>query len=123
MARTREGTMILGLGGLGVALLIFLYNLARVMRGDMTYQPQAGPLVALGIGACAAYGALVLGPVGRAIARRLLGPDEESRDQLLEDVRSALLGVQAELSETHERLDFAERMLAQSRTPDQLPRR
>jgi hypothetical protein len=30
-------------------------------------------------------------------------------------------GLQAELAETHERLDFAERLLAQ-RTPDRLPR-
>src|SRR5512147_409232 len=123
MARSREGTLILSIGGLGVGLLIFLYNLATVMRGDMTYQPSAGPLLGLGLGACAAYAALVLGPIGRAVARRVLGADDESRDQLLEDVRTALLGVQAELSETHERLEFTERLLAQSRTPDQLPRR
>jgi hypothetical protein len=122
MSQPRETTFLIAVTGLGVGLLLFLWNIAVLIKGDVMYQPSPGPLLGLGLGACAAYGAVVLGPIGRALARRLTGGSDDSRDQLLEDVRSALLGVQAELAETHERLDFTERLLAQGRTPDQLPR-
>ena len=72
--------------------------------------------------ACAAYGFLVAGPIGRALAKRLTAADDTANPQF-EEIRSALQSIQAELAETHERLDFTERLLAQSRTPDQLPRR
>ena len=62
------------------------------------------------------------GPIGRALARRLTASDESANPQF-EEMRAALQSIQAELAETHERLDFTERLLAQSRTPDQLPRR
>lgn len=122
MSLHRESTMVLAVAGLGVGLLIFLWNIAVLIRGDLVYQPSPGPLVGIGLGACAAYGAVVLGPIGRALARRLTGGPDESRDQLIEEVRIALQGVQAELAETHERLDFTERLLAQGRSPDRLPR-
>jgi len=118
----RETTVLVAITGLGVGLLIFLWNIAVLIKGDVMYQPSPGPLVGIGLGACAAYGAVVLGPIGKALARRLTGGSDESRDVLLEEVRSALQGVQAELAETHERLDFTERLLAQGRAPDQLPR-
>jgi hypothetical protein len=108
---------------MGVGLLIFLWNMADMMKGDMTYQPSPGPFLALGLGACAAYGAVVVGPIGRALARRLLGPEENRESPALEEMRVTMHELQSQLAETHERLDFAERMLAQSRTPDQLPGR
>jgi hypothetical protein len=122
MSPQRETTVLVAITGLGVGLLIFLWNIAVLIKGDVMYQPSPGPLVGIGLGACAAYGAVVLGPIGKALARRLTGGSDESRDVLLEEVRSALQGVQAELAETHERLDFTERLLAQGRAPDQLPR-
>jgi hypothetical protein len=43
-------------------------------------------------------------------------------EQRVEQLGEELEQVRAQLAETHERLDFTERMLAQGRTPDQLPR-
>ncbi|HXI20517.1 MAG TPA: hypothetical protein VNH46_05505 [Gemmatimonadales bacterium] len=63
--------------------------------------------------------AISFSPIGRAIADRIRGvrgvapPDPAVYDEL-ERVR-------AELTELHERLDFTERLLAQSRDPSQLP--
>jgi len=122
MSQPRETTLLIAVTGLGVGLLVFLWNIAELIKGDVMYQPSPGPLLALGLGACAAYGAVVLGPIGRALARRLTGGPDEARDLLLEEVRSALIGVQAELAETHERLEFTERLLARGHAPDQLPR-
>ncbi len=63
--------------------------------------------------------------IGRAIAKRIEGssggpgsPELEERLQLLEQEMGALRG---ELAETHERLDFTERMLAQVREAQRLP--
>jgi hypothetical protein len=121
MSQPRDTWFLIAVAGLGIGLLLFLTRMAELIKGDVMYQPSPGPLLALGLGACAAYIAVVAGPIGRALARRLVGGDD-ARDQLLEEVRSTLQSVQAELAETHERLDFTERLLAQSRTPDQLPR-
>lgn len=123
MSQSRETSLLIALTGMGVGLLIFLWNMADMMKGDMTYQPEPAPFLVLGVAACAAYGALVVGPIGRGLAKKLLGPDETKDPAALEEIRATLHEVQAELAETHERLDFAERMLAQSRTPDQLPGR
>ena len=68
------------------------------------------------------------GEIGRAIAHaiRVNATDEdevtpELREELAE-LRREMETVRQELAETHERLDFTERLLAQQRTPDQLPR-
>jgi hypothetical protein len=65
----------------------------------------------------------ILGPVGQAFAQRLGGGSgspllEQRVDQLSDELEQ----VRAQLAETHERLDFAERLLAQGRAPEQLPR-
>jgi hypothetical protein len=72
-------------------------------------------------------GALVgisFSPIGRAIARRIGGAkDEAAESQVLAEVdavREELTGVKAELGEVQERLDFAERLLAQAREKGQL---
>lgn len=122
MSQSRETSLLIAVTGLGAGLLIFLWNLARLMKGDMTFEPSPGPFIVLGIAACLAYGAVVAGPIGRALAKRLLGPEEVKESPALEEMRAQLHELQSELAETHERLDFTERMLAQSRTPDQLPR-
>lgn len=123
MSQSRETSLLIAITGMGVGLLIFLWNMADMMKGDMTYQPSPGPFLALGLAACAAYGAVVAGPIGRALAKRMLGSEENRESPALEEMRVTLHELQSQLAETHERLDFAERMLAQSRTPDQLPRR
>ena len=74
--------------------------------------------------------AVVVAPLTRAYARRLGGSRESSAD--LDDLRAEIADLRAELDETrarlggsveelHGRLDFAERMLAQSKERDALP--
>lgn len=71
-------------------------------------------------------GALVgisFSPIGRAIARRIGGRDAAAEDAALAEVealREDLGTVKAELGEVQERLDFAERLLAQARETGQL---
>lgn len=122
MAQSRETTLLITLSGMGVGLLLFLWKMADMMRGDMTYEPSRGPFIVMGLGACAAFAA-VAGPIARSLAKRMLGPEESKDPAMLEEMRVTLQELQAEMAETHERLDFAERMLAKSRTPDQLPGR
>ena len=67
---------------------------------------------------------LIMWPLMRALARRIEGG--ASKDLLLEldGVRGRVQQLEdgkARLAELEERLDFAERMLAQSREPDRLP--
>lgn len=61
------------------------------------------------------------GEIGKAIAHRIRGgaKDEDLRAEV-DEMRRDLDGVRAELAETHERLDFAERMLSAARQPDAL---
>jgi hypothetical protein len=68
--------------------------------------------------------ALVLGPVGRAIARRIEGKGlgDPKHIAMLEDLASReddTTELRRELSELQERVDFAERLLAQR--PDMVP--
>jgi hypothetical protein len=70
--------------------------------------------------------AVLRGPLGKALARRLEGPPAlpDTSAQQLDDlqVRMADLEVQVgRMHELEERLDFAERLLAQGREPVQLP--
>jgi hypothetical protein len=48
------------------------------------------------------------------------GPGMKQLEARLETVEQELAGLQHELSETHERLDFAERLLAQGRETKRL---
>lgn len=62
--------------------------------------------------------------VGTAFARRIQGVHGGADPELLAEVRyvhEQLDSLRQELMETQERLDFAERLLAQVRTPDKLP--
>lgn len=65
--------------------------------------------------AAAAVG-LLFGPVGAALADRLRG----RRDA---ETRAALDALATRLAEVEERLDFAERLLAQAEQPERLPGR
>lgn len=71
---------------------------------------------------CASIVALVRSRIGEAIADRIRGQgrgDDESRVEL-ERLRVELDGVRHELGEVSERLDFTERLLAQTRDMDRL---
>ena len=56
-------------------------------------------------------------PLGRALARRVAGekltPEETPTLAEVEELREELGSVRHQLDEVHERLDFAERLLAQ----------
>lgn len=67
--------------------------------------------------------------IGKAIAHAIrvnaTDADEEGLAVLGQEVaelRRELEEVRGQLADTHERLDFTERLLAQSRSPEQLPR-
>lgn len=63
-------------------------------------------------------------PLGRALARRVAGekltPEETPTLAEVEELREELGSVRQQLDEVHERLDFAERLLAQARDKGQL---
>lgn len=100
----------LGLTGMG---LFFLFATMEESRNVGNPTP-----VFAGIAAGAIYFALLRGPVGKAIGKMLEGsntPDDQlgMRVEQLED-RLAELGMdQVRIAELEERLDFAERLLAQ----------
>ncbi len=94
-------------------------------------EPSIGFIVVAIIGAIPILGIMawtavkILAPIGQAFANRLGGGHdgghgllEQRVDQLAEELEQ----LRTQLGETHERLDFTERMLAQGRTPDQLSR-
>lgn len=65
----------------------------------------------------------ILGPIGQAVSRRIAGgSDGEHLERRVELLTAELEQVKLQLAETHERLDFTERLLAQDRNPDQLGR-
>ncbi len=72
--------------------------------------------------------ALLTGPIGRAIARRISGtrPGSSTGETLalrgaeLEDLFRDAQAAQARIAELEERLDFAERMLADRRDRDRI---
>ena len=62
--------------------------------------------------------AISFSPIGKAVARRLGGKEEAAESAALAEVdalREELVAVRADLGEVQERLDFAERLLAQAR--------
>jgi hypothetical protein len=90
--------------------------------------PSVGQLIVIIVGFIPLLGIMawaavkILGPVGQALSRRLAGTGDAELEHRLEDLAQELDQVKAQLAETHERLDFTERLLAQARVPDQLPR-
>lgn len=84
------------------------------------------PVIVLSLIAMCAAAAIILYPLMRAIGRRIegRGGDAELRHEV-EDLRERvreLEAAQPRMAELEERLDFAERLLAQRRESEQLPR-
>ena len=78
----------------------------------------------LAMGAAAV--SLLFGPIGSAVARRIVGraePDDAHAE--IEEIRARVTDevdhLRNRLAEVEERLDFAERLLAHGRPTDQLP--
>jgi hypothetical protein len=59
---------------------------------------------------------LAVSPVGRALAERIRGAQPAPDPELLAEVDA----LRAEVSELHERVDFAERLLAQRQEPGKI---
>ena len=101
-----------GVAGIGT-FLIFLAALADQLRFT---DAAAVPAVAImGLAGAVGFGALVLGPVGRAMAKRIVGSDQSATAQIdgeLQDMRLQVEDLRQALTETHDRLDFTERLLA-----------
>lgn len=82
-----------------------------------------GSITILGIMALAAV--KIFGPIAQAYARRVGGGGSGDQDRLVERLDTLaheLEQVRGQLSETQERLDFAERLLSQGRPASHLPR-
>lgn len=91
--------------------------------------PTVGVMVAAMLGAIPIIGIMgwtavkIFSPITQAFARRIsASSDDGLLEQRLEVLAQELDAVKAQLTDTHERLDFTERMLAQGRQADELPR-
>lgn len=78
----------------------------------------------LAIGAASV--ALLFGPIGSAVARRIIGrPEPNDALAEIEEIRTRVTDeaddLRNRLAEVEERLDFAERLLTHGRQTDQLP--
>lgn len=66
--------------------------------------------------------AILRGPLGKALAQRLAQPGGGGGSAAeVEALRGEMDDLRFRLTELEERLDFAERMLARQRDPNQLP--
>ena len=81
---------------------------------------RIGEAFAIPVGIISAIAAAVVlrGPVGKALAKRLAGDTEESNEALLHELEE----VRQRMGELEERLDFAERVLAQHQDAARLGR-
>lgn len=92
--------------------------------------PSAEQLVVIMLGAITILGIIALaavkifGPLTQAYARRMGGGprDQDALAERIDNLTQELEQVRGQLSETQERLDFAERLLSQGRPASQLPR-
>jgi Na+/glutamate symporter len=80
----------------------------------------------LAIGAAAV--GLLFGPIGSAVARRIVGRSQETEthaaiEEMGTQVMAEVDNLRTRLAEVEERLDFAERLLAHGEQKNQLPGR
>ena len=104
------GGTLATMGG-GIFFLMFLTSeFSRVGPSGVT------GVLAIGLAACAAFGAVALGPIGRAVGKRILGgSDRSALDDELHDLRLQVDDLRHALAESQERIDFTERLLAGGR--------
>jgi hypothetical protein len=77
-----------------------------------------GFAIPVGIAGAVAFAVVMRGPVGRALARRLEGASAEPSDEVLQTLED----MRVRLGDLEERLDFTERVLAQSQDAARLAR-
>ena len=99
---------LLAMGG-GLLFLAFLVD-------EIRFVGPSGAVGILGIGVVvgAAFGVVALGPVGRAIGKRILGGggDRGALEEDLHDLRLQVDDLRSALAESQERIDFTERLIA-----------
>jgi hypothetical protein len=100
-----------------------------MMLLQMQDGPSMGQLVVIMMGTVPILGIIgwtavkIFGPIGQAVSKRIAGGgDGEHLERRMESIVAELEEVKHQLAETHERLDFTERLLAQERNPEQLRR-
>lgn len=101
------GTLLTMAGG-----LLFLAFLADEIR--FVGPTGAAGILGIGVGVCAAFGVIALGPVGRAIGKRILGGGGEGAalEEEVHDLRLQVDDLRSALAESQERIDFTERLIA-----------
>ena len=111
----------LGVVGAGVSFLTYMADAMRGLEGS-----AGGRLLVITMLGMGMIGAVVLGPIGRAIGKRLLDggvPEEDgAMQEEVSDLRLQVDDLRQALGETQERLDFTERMLSsgRERAPEEL---
>lgn len=106
-------------------LLAFIAGMSDQLRID-TGGDGPGPVIVMVLLGAGAFAALALGPIGRAVAKRLLeggqGADADAVLHEVDDLRLQTDDLRNALAEAQERLDFTERMLAggTERAPEEL---
>ncbi|HVX88955.1 MAG TPA: hypothetical protein VG940_08520 [Gemmatimonadales bacterium] len=121
-ARNNSGWFIVGgLFALGILGKTIEYLADRISNSGPS---GAFALLAIGVGMSAAFAALALGPIGRAVGRRILqgGASPAASDEDVQELRLQVDELRQSLAESHERLDFAERMLSSAPSADRVER-
>src|SRR5258705_13677080 len=102
-------------GGTLVVILVGVMFLSYLVD-EIRFIGPSGAMAVLGVGvaACAAFGAVAFGPVGKAVGRRILsgGAEHGALDDDLHDLRLQVEDLRGALAESQERLDFTERVRA-----------
>ena len=116
------GWLIIG----GLAALGMVGKFLEILASKVSEVGPSGAnvLAVLGIASCGAFAAVALGPVGRAVGKRILqgGAGPAASDDELQDLRLQVEDMRHVLAEAQERIDFTERMIAGSkeRVPEEL---
>ena len=109
------GWLILG----GLAALGMVGKFLEILASKVSEVGPSGAnvLAVLGIASCGAFAAVALGPVGRAVGKRILqdGAGPAASDAELQDLRLQVEDMRHALTEAQERIDFTERMIAGSK--------
>ncbi len=116
-ARNNGGWFIVG----GLFALGILGKTIENLAGQISSSGPSGAfaLMAIGVGMSGAFAALALGPVGRAVGKRILqgGAASAASDEDVQDLRLHVDELRQALAESQERIEFAERMLAARNDP------
>lgn len=112
-----SGWLILG----GLFALGILGKTIEYLASQIATSGPSGAyaLGALGLAACGAFAGLMLGPIGRAVGRRILqgGASAAASDEDVHELRLQVEELRQALTESQDRIEFAERMLAAGNDP------